>query len=80
MHERPLVISGNDIPGVMLSSAVRGYINKYGVIPGRSVLICTNNDDAYRTAISLYKIGIKVSGIVDSRNEQSPDLSKIIKK
>ena len=80
MHERPLVISGNDIPGVMLSSAVRGYINKYGVIPGRSVLICTNNDDAYRTAISLHKIGIKITGIVDSRNEQSPDLSKIIKK
>ena len=28
MHERPQVISGNDIPGVMLSSAVRGYVNK----------------------------------------------------
>ena len=80
MHERPLVISGNDIPGVMLSSAVRGYINKYGVIPGKSVLVCTNNDDAYRTAITLYKAGVKILGIVDSRNEQSSDILKIIKK
>ena len=59
MHERPQVISGNDIPGVMLSSAVRGYVNKYGVVPGRSVVICTNNDDAYRTAITVHKSGIK---------------------
>ena len=80
MHERPQVISGNDIPGVMLSSAVRGYVNKYGVVPGRSVVICTNNDDAYRTAIALHKSGIKVSGIVDSRNNQTTELLKITKK
>ena len=60
MHERPQIISGNDTPGVMLSSAVRGYVNKFGVIPGRNAIITTNNDDAYRTAIALQKSGIKV--------------------
>ena len=49
-HERPLVFGGNDRPGVMLSSAVRSYINRYGVLPGRRAIVTTNNDDAYRTA------------------------------
>ena len=80
MHERPQVISGNDIPGVMLSSAVRGYVNKFGVIPGRNAIITTNNDDAYRTAIALKNAGIKVIAIIDSREKLSGELSKIIKK
>ena len=74
MHERPQVISGNDIPGVMLSSAVRGYINKFGVLTGKTAVIETNNDDAYRTAITLHKAGIKVLAIIDSRNENNNDL------
>ncbi|MEK9854545.1 MAG: FAD/NAD(P)-binding oxidoreductase, partial [Rhodobiaceae bacterium] len=50
-HERPLVFSGNDLPGVMLSGAVRTYINRYGVVPGNRTVVFTNNDDAYRTAL-----------------------------
>ena len=71
MHERPQVISGNDIPGVMLSSAARGYVNKFGVIPGRNAIITTNNDDAYRTAIALKNAGIKEITIIDSREKHS---------
>jgi len=80
MHERPQVISGNDIPGVMLSAAVRGYINKFGVLPGKTAVIATNNDDAYRTAITLHKAGIKVLAIIDSRIGNNNDLLKTIKK
>jgi sarcosine oxidase, subunit alpha len=38
--ERPLAFAGNDLPGVMLASAVRDYIALWGVSPGdRAVLI-----------------------------------------
>jgi sarcosine oxidase subunit alpha len=66
-HERPLVFGGNDLPGVMLSSAIRSYINRYGVIPGRHAVVVTNNDDAYRTAFALVDAGVMVRAIVDMR-------------
>ena len=34
--ERPLVFGGNDRPGVMLASAVRTYVNRFAVAPGRA--------------------------------------------
>ena len=33
--ERPIVFGGNDRPGVMLASAVRTYLNRFAVAPGR---------------------------------------------
>ena len=66
-HERPLVFGGNDKPGVMLSSAVRSYINRYGVLPGRRAIVTTNNDDAYRTAFAMADAGIFVRAIIDMR-------------
>ena len=51
--ERPLSFAGNDLPGVMLCSAVRDYLVNYGVAVGARVAVITNNDDAYRTAIAL---------------------------
>ena len=66
-HERPLIFGGNDRPGVMLSSAVRSYINRYGVLPGRRAIVATNNDDAYRTAFAMADAGIFVRTIVDMR-------------
>ncbi len=65
-HERPLVFSGNDLPGVMLAGAVRSYINRYATIPGQRALVITNNDDAYRTALALHDAGAGVT-IVDLR-------------
>ncbi len=40
-EERPLVFGGNDIPGVMMAGAMRTYLNRFGVAPGRSVAIVT---------------------------------------
>ena len=65
--ERPLSFAGNDIPGVMLASAVRDYVLNYGVSPGDRVAVVTNNDDAYRTAIAVKKAGLDVPVIVDAR-------------
>ncbi|KIC51313.1 sarcosine oxidase subunit alpha family protein [Tateyamaria sp. ANG-S1] len=65
--ERPLSFAGNDVPGVMLASAVRDYVVNYGVSPGDRTVIVTNNDDAYRTAIALKAAGLDVPVILDAR-------------
>jgi sarcosine oxidase, subunit alpha len=65
--ERPLSFAGNDIPGVMLASAVRDYLVNYGVSPGDRTVVVTNNDDAYRTAIALVQAGLRVPAILDAR-------------
>jgi len=65
--ERPLSFAGNDIPGVLLASAVRDYAVNYGVSIGDRTVVVTNNDDAYRTAITLKKAGLDVPLIVDAR-------------
>ncbi|MFW2545002.1 sarcosine oxidase subunit alpha family protein [Primorskyibacter sp. 2E107] len=65
--ERPLSFAGNDIPGVMLASAVRDYAVDYGVSIGDRTVIVTNNDDAYRTALVLKAAGLSVPAIVDVR-------------
>ena len=69
--ERPLAFANNDTPGVMLAGAVRDYIALWGVAPGAEVVVFTNNDDAYRTAIMAYEAGLKVPAIVDARS--APD-------
>ena len=65
--ERPLSFAGNDIPGVMLASAVRDYVANWAVSPGDRTVVVTNNDDAYRTAIALKEAGLAVPCIVDAR-------------
>ncbi|WP_259782279.1 sarcosine oxidase subunit alpha family protein [Aestuariispira ectoiniformans] len=64
--ERPMLFGDNDRPGVMLASAVRTYINRFGVLPGREVVVFTNNDSAYRTAIDAVAAGATVH-VVDTR-------------
>ncbi|MEM6760998.1 MAG: sarcosine oxidase subunit alpha family protein [Pseudomonadota bacterium] len=70
--ERPLSFAGNDIPGVMLASAVRDYIANYAVSPGDRTVVVTNNDDAYRTAIAVKNAGLDVPAIIDARPEGAP--------
>ena len=72
--ERPLSFAGNDVPGVMLASAVRDYVANYAVSPGDRTVIVTNNDDAYRTAIALKEAGLAVPCIVDARAQANGPL------
>ncbi len=72
--ERPLVFADNDRPGVMLAGAVRQYVNRYGAAPGKKAVIFTNNDDAYRTALDLYDVGIDVAAVIDVRPAPDGDL------
>ena len=65
--ERPLSFAGNDIPGVMLASAVRDYAVNWGVSVGDRVVVVTNNDDAYLTALTMKARGLEVPVILDAR-------------
>jgi sarcosine oxidase subunit alpha len=67
--ERPLSFAGNDIPGVMLASAVRDYAVDFGVSIGDRTVVVTNNDDAYRTAITLKQLGLEIPVILDARQQ-----------
>ncbi|MGZ8417786.1 MAG: 2Fe-2S iron-sulfur cluster-binding protein, partial [Methyloceanibacter sp.] len=70
--ERPIVFGNNDRPGVMLAGAVRAYVNRYGVTPGRRAVIFADNDDAFRTAEHLAQAGVAVAALVDARKAGSP--------
>ena len=72
--ERPLSFAGNDIPGVTLAAAVRDYAVNWGVSMGDRTVVVTNNDDAYRTAITLKKAGLDVPAIIDARDGAMGDL------
>ena len=78
--ERPLVFGNNDKPGIMLASAARSYINAYGVKPGKRVIVATNNNDAYRTAIDLHRAGVFVTAVIDSRAHPEAPLADELKK
>ncbi len=69
-HERPIVFGNNDLPGIMLASAVSTYLHRYAVLPGREAVVFTNNDDGYQCALDLKAVGAKVQ-VVDPRANAS---------
>src|SRR5262249_8187104 len=74
-HERPLVFGNNDLPGIMLASAVSTYVRRYAVLPGRRAVLFTNNDAGYDAALSLHGAGASVV-VVDARSTPSGSLSQ----
>ncbi len=65
--ERPLLFPDNDRPGVMLASAAAAYCHRYGVRPGRAVVVATNNNSAYDTAFALRQAGVEIPVLLDRR-------------
>lgn len=66
-HERPLVYANNDVPGNMLADAVSTYVRRYGVAPGRKLVLSTNNDYAYRVVLDWLDAGLEVAAVADAR-------------
>ncbi len=64
--ERPYVFAGNDVPGVMLSTAVRRLINVYAVRPGERAVVFTANADGDAAVDDLRRVGTEVT-VVDGR-------------
>ncbi len=65
--ERPVAFRDNDRPGIMMAGAVRAYLNRWNVAPGRSAVVFGNNDGAHRTAADLLAAGVNVAALVDAR-------------
>ena len=65
--ERPYVFAGNDLPGVMLSTAVRRLINLYAVRPGERAVVLTANAEGDAAVADLERAGVEVAHVVDAR-------------
>ncbi|MDQ3659920.1 MAG: 2Fe-2S iron-sulfur cluster-binding protein [Actinomycetota bacterium] len=65
--ERPYVFAGNDLPGVMLSSAARRLINLWAVKPGTRAVVFTANTSGDAAVTDLEDAGVEVCRVEDVR-------------
>ena len=65
--ERPYVFEGNDLPGVMLGTAVRRLVNLYAVRPGHRAVVLAANPEGDAAAADLERAGVEVAAVVDGR-------------
>jgi sarcosine oxidase, subunit alpha len=65
--ERPYVFEGNDLPGVMLSTAVRRLIAMYAVRPGERAVVLTANASGDAATADLERAGVHVVHVADAR-------------
>lgn len=68
--ERSLAFGNNDVPGVMGVAAARTYLNRYSVLAGEKLVIATNNDSSYESAVDLAAAGASVV-LLDARRQVS---------
>jgi methylglutamate dehydrogenase subunit C len=73
-EERPLVFGGNDRPGIMTASAMRTYLNRFGVSAGRKVAVFTNGGSGYQTARDLAAAGVEIAALIDTRASTAESL------
>jgi sarcosine oxidase subunit alpha len=66
--ERPYVFEGNDLPGVMLSTAARRLANLFAVKPGSKAVVFTANDEGNAAAADLQSAGVDIARVVDARS------------
>lgn len=66
-YEQPAVFRHNDLPGVMLGSAMQRLIYRHAVRPARRAVVLAGNADAYRVALDLARSGTEVAAVVDLR-------------
>ncbi|HZI97867.1 MAG TPA: 2Fe-2S iron-sulfur cluster-binding protein [Actinomycetales bacterium] len=65
--ERPYVFEGNDLPGVMLGTAVRRLVNLYAVRPGDRAVALVANPEGDAAVADLDRAGVDVVAVADAR-------------
>src|SRR5262249_13042979 len=65
--ERPYVFAGNDLPGVMLSTAVRRLLNLYAVRPGERAVVLSASAEGDTAIGDLKRAGVQVVRVEDAR-------------
>ena len=71
--ERHIAFGNNDRPGIMTAGASGAYLNRFGVLTGENIVIATNNDSVYQTALDLKAAGASVQ-ILDARKSLSGEV------
>lgn len=66
--ERPLWFANNDLPGIMSAEAAYHYLEKFGVVVGKKIVIATGNDYSYILAGKLVEAGSSVT-LLDARDD-----------
>ncbi len=69
--ERPYVFAGNDLPGVMLSAAVRRLLNLWAVAPGTRAVVATANQSGHAAAADLASAGVDVTVVLADRLQRA---------
>lgn len=70
VYDQPAVFRNNDLPGVMLASAVQRLLYRYAVRPMRRAVVLTCNGDGYAAALDLLANGIEVAAIIDMNSDK----------
>ena len=78
-QESPLLFENNDLPGVMLASAVQRLIALYGVCPGREAVVATETPEGYETVLQLLDSGVRVAAVVDSSETPSGEAAEAVR-
>ncbi|MDG3041871.1 sarcosine oxidase subunit alpha family protein [Roseicyclus marinus] len=66
--ERPIAFPGNDRPGIMMTSAIATYAERFGVVPGRRIAVFATCDHAHRTIAALARQqGFSKLTVIDPR-------------
>jgi sarcosine oxidase subunit alpha len=65
--EQHAIFRNNDLPGVVMCSAIDRLSRLYGVIPEPPLAVLAGNDLAYKTAFSSHDAGATVVAIIDLR-------------
>ncbi|NQW15934.1 MAG: (2Fe-2S)-binding protein [Chloroflexi bacterium] len=77
--EVPHQFHNNDLPGVMLASGALRLARLWGISPGKTAIVTTNDDSGYWAALNLSDAGIVVSAILDSRVVPDSDLLTLVR-
>jgi len=71
--EQPAVFRNNDLPGVLSASGALRLLSRYGVAPGRRIVMIAANLEAYAACLELHAHGVAVAAILDWRAGGEPD-------
>lgn len=69
--ERPYVFEGNDLPGVMLSTAARRLLNLHAVKPGDRAVVLSANDSGDSAGADLEEAGVEIVEVLDARQGET---------
>ena len=78
--EQPLLFSGNDLPGVMLSGGARRLAALYAVRPGSRAVVATVCDRGLEAALALMDADVEILAVADLRKNGSSPAFKALER